>query len=132
MFQKPNQALRRDPCAFRPAASRPAYRRVRLASPPDHGEGVFASLLDSALRAFVEDAVLSVLEVNSVEPEPDGLCLRLVLQPRREGVYFATSEALVRLHAAKPRLRAALAAAMGVDVAPELLFEVRSWRHAGS
>ena len=128
MYPKLNNVLPRDHRApNQPSRSPPVYRRVTLAPSHEPSEGMFASLLDAALRAFVDDAVLSVLEVCAVEPELDGLCLRLVLQPRREGIYFGTAEALARLHRAKPQLRAALAAALGADAAPELLFEVRSW-----
>lgn len=127
MFADRSRVLPRDHRAPNPSGP-PSYRRVTLAPASEPDAGVFASVFDAALRAFVDDAMLSVLEVCAVEPELDGLCLRLVLRPRRESVYFGTGEALARLHAARPMLRAAFAAAIGQDVAPDLLFEVRSWR----
>jgi len=128
VFKNLNNVVQSDRCA---PAVEPLVSyfepRVRLASVPERGMGVLASLLNSALRAFVEDAVLEVLEVHGVEPDLDGLCLRVLLQPRCAGVYFCQASALERMRRARPLLRAALAAALGVDSAPELLFEVRSW-----
>lgn len=130
MFPKPPNVLPRDHSArasWHVAGPERRYRRVVLAPSAVPQRGVFASLLDSALQAFVDDAVLSVLRVSAVEPDLDGQCLRLVVQPHRSGVYFDAAQALVRLRAAKPQLRAALASALDVESAPELLFEVRSW-----
>lgn len=101
-------------------------RRIVLAPPPAPRDSALAALLDAALRAFVDDAVLAVLRIRSVEHE-DAAHLRLVLEPCRSGVYFDPASALARLHRARPALRAAAASACDSAEAPDLLFEVRTW-----